>query len=84
MAESLATFVSRGTLKAKPKPAPKPGRDDWVKIGSATRKGVDQPTIWGGVKKAGWDPTTLPGMPPTPRPPKPKPSGSLAAMLGRR
>ncbi len=74
VAESLATFVGRGTLKAKGKPAP----------GYPTRKGLDEPTIWGGVKKAGWDPTTLPGMPPTPRPPKPKPSGSLAAMLGRR
>lgn len=32
----------------KPKPKPLPGKDDWVKVGSATRNGVDQPTEWGG------------------------------------
>ncbi len=72
VAESLATFVGRGMLKAKGKPAP----------GYPTRKGLDEPTIWKGPKKAGWDPTTLPGMP-KPKPP-PRPGGSLAAMLGRR
>ncbi len=64
-------------LAAKPKPKPLPGYP--------VRKGLDEPTQWGGLKKAGWDPTTLPGMPKPPRPPKkPKPGATLALVLGRR
>ncbi len=48
----LATMLG-ATPKPKPPktPAPAPDPNDWVKAGSATRNGLDQPTQWGGGDK---------------------------------